>query len=214
MRKAAALAGIWIAALVVGTAVGAGDWEHWAGVDIAGALADGLTIRIAPEVRSREDFTTHYEGHFDTGIEWKVRKWLAVGPYYRHATQMKGESWQVEHRPHMDITLSWKFLGLRLGDRSRLAYRIIDKNESLRYRNRLMARFPERTPGGLRPYVGEEIFYDFDLGEINKNRLAVGFDFAVSTTTRLDISYLLESAKKSDHWSSANVLKTTLIIRP
>jgi hypothetical protein len=214
MRRAAAVGGIWIAALVLAASVVAGDWEHWAGLDMAGPLTDGLTIRIAPEVRSRDDFSTDYEGHFDAGIDWKASKWLSVGPYYRHVAQLKGRSWQVEHRPHLNVTISWNLLGLRLADRSRLEYRIFDEDQAFRYRNRLLVRPPERILRAVAPYLSDEPFYDLDTGEVNKNRLSAGFDFKVSATTRLDVSYLLESRKQADDWKVANIIKTTLKIRP
>ncbi len=62
----------------------------------------------------------------------------------------------------------------------------------------------------LSPYIADEIFYDFGIKGFNKNRIYVGIDFLVLKRIKFDLSYFLESNKKSDGCGNTNVIMTTL----
>jgi hypothetical protein len=203
------------ALLLPGSAVSvAGEWEYRARMEFTGPLEDHLAIRMTSEVRTGSGLKTHRESHFDLGLEWAVPQWLGIAPYYRNVTQKKGSAWVVEHRPHLNLTFRWSALGMRFGDRSRLEYRMIESANKMRYRNRLMLSFRPGWIPRLSPHLSSEPYYDFDAGEINKNRLIAGFDLKLRGPASLKIEYVLDSVKRPDRWHEVNSLLVALKYKP
>jgi len=58
------------------------------------------------------------------------------------------------------------------------------------------------------PYVSEEIFYDFRVGDFNQNRIAVGLSKEIGRNLGIGLYYMYKSNKKENSWSGANVLGT------
>ena len=215
MKRTLLFAGIVIAALTAGIGISAaGDWEYRGRLDMVGPVEKNLSLRVLTEVRSKNDLHTHNESHFDIGLDYRVLPWLAVGPYYRHVTEEKSGAWRVEHRPHLDASLRWRSLGLSFTNRNRLEYRMIEDNEAFRYRARLEFKTPAIMSGRGRPYFSGEMFYAFDVGEMNKTRLIAGLDVRVFGSISLGVNYVLDSVKRTTHWQDTNALTLVLKYRP
>jgi len=202
-----------LAVVGVGCAEAAG-WEYRGRVEMAGPVEKNLNLLVMTEIRSRNDLHTHNESHFSMGLEWKVNKWLALGPHYRHVTSEKVGVWRVEHRPYFDATLSWMSLGMSISNRNRLEYRMIEGYEAFRYRTRLTLKLPAAVLPGFQPYCSGEVFYAFDAGEINKTRLIAGFDLRVLGSVRLGVNYVLDSVKRAAYWQDLNALTVALKYKP
>jgi hypothetical protein len=188
----------------------ADDWEYWSQYEIVGSIAKNLDFRVKPELRYNNDFNDLYYMHFEMGVDWKVSKWLVLGPYYRHVNEKKRGDWTVEFRPHLNATFIWAYWGIDLSDRNRLEYRGREETQSFRYRNRLMAKLPKYTQFRIQPYVAEEPFYDFEENRWNKNRAYVGVEFPVVKTLKGGLFFIYESRLKNDKWTSASILGTSL----
>jgi len=189
------------------------DWEFWTHYELVNSVNDNLDFKVKPELRYNDDFSNHYYTHFDLGLDWKIKDWFILSPYYRHVEEKKSGVWTVEYRPHLSGTLKWEFLGLSFSDRNMLEFRIKEDDESFRYRNKLTLSLPEVTSFGIQPYVAEEPFYDFDVGQLNKNRLYAGCAFKMSKNLKAGLFYILESRKKSSNWTNVNVLGISLQYR-
>jgi hypothetical protein len=186
------------------------NWEYWTGYGFTDSISDNITINVVPELRYQGGFSDHYYTHIDMGLDWKINDWLVLGPYYRHVEEKKDDQWNVEYRPHFNVTLKANLLGLSVSDRNRLEYRIKDDEDFFRYRNKLTLKLQKATLFEVQPYVADEPFYDFDANEIDKNRDYAGFGFTIFNKLKADINYILESRKKADHWVDVNVLALSL----
>ena len=189
------------------------DWEFWSHYEVVSSVNDDLDFRVKPELRYNNDFSDHYYTHVDVGLDWKIKDWFILSPYYRHVEEKKSKDWTVEHRPHLSGTFKWELLGLSFCDRNMLEYRIKEDKESFRYRNKLTLSLPKVTRFGIRPYVTGEPFYDFDVGQFNKNRLYAGLAFKIAKNLKVGVYYILESRKKSSSWTNVNVLGVCLQYR-
>jgi len=192
------------------------DWEFWSHYEVVSSINDALDFKVKPELRYNNDFGNHYYTHVDVGLDWKIKDWFILSPYYRHVDEKKNEDWQVEHRPHLSGTFKWELFGLSFGDRNMLEYRIKEDKEDkdfFRYRNKLTLSLPKVTKFGIQPYVADEPFYDFDVNELNKNRLYAGLDFKTTKNIKVGVYYILESRKKSGSWTNVNVLGLSLQYR-
>jgi hypothetical protein len=192
----------------------ASEWEYRARMEFTGPVEEHLAIRMMSEIRSQSGFHSHKESHFDLGLEWTFSKWLGIAPYYRNVTLKKGSVWVVEHRPHLNLTLKWSALGMRLSDRSRLEYRMIESTRRTRYRNRFMVSLPPVLSTRISPHASTEPYYDFDSGRINKNRLIAGFDLKVWGPASLKLEYVLDSMRQADRWHDVNSLLVALKYKP
>ncbi|MGD9141858.1 MAG: DUF2490 domain-containing protein [bacterium] len=192
----------------------AGGWEYRGRVEMSGPVERDLSLKLMTEVRSRNDLATHNESHFDMGLEYNVRDWLSVGPYYRHVTASKNGEWTVEHRPHADATLAWRSLGLEFNNRNRLEYRMLEGAEFFRLRLRLMLSAAPGAVPGVKVYVSDEPFYDFRAGAFNKNRFIAGIDVKLLKTIKLGVNYVLDSTGSTGHWEDLNALALVLKYKP
>ena len=194
-------------------AIAADDQEYWSQFEIVGSIANKLDFRVKPELRYNNDISDLYYVHFETGVDWKINNWLVLAPYYRHVNEKKGEIWTVEFRPHLNAAFIREFWGINISDRNRMEYRGRESTQSFRYRNRLMAKLPKYTRFHIQPYTAEEPFYDFNEKRWNKNRAYIGVDFPVVKTLQGGLFFIYENRLKSDEWTSASILGTSLSYR-
>ena len=210
MRPAVVLGLILAGVAGVGPATADADWEYWSQYEVRWKVAEDAELRVKPELRFCDDFSDHYYWHMEVGLDYSLLSWLVVAPYYRHISTEGNGTWKTEKRPHANVTLAWSVKGVVLSDRNRLEYRIRTGKEVFRYRNRLWVKFPRKGPAGIQPFLGDEVFYDFDAEEINKNRAYAGFNIKVAAGLTADLYYILDSSSKHDEWRPTNIAATTL----
>ena len=190
-------------------ALAGNDWEYWSHYEVGGSINDNLDFKVKAELRYNDDFSNHYYNHIDFGLDWKLKDWFILSPYYLQVNEKNTNDWKIEYRPHLNATFKWKILGLSFSDRNRLEYRIKEDKKKFRYRNKLTVKLPKFTQFEIQLYIAEEPFYDFDVNELNKNRVYAGVDFKVVKYLNAGIYYIFESRKK-EAWTNVNVLGTTL----
>ncbi len=196
---------VWLAA---GTALA--DWEAWSGTSVRGAIDESTSFRCSTSFRRNEGLESLYFSMVELGLDRKLGSHVAVGVYYSHVNQRRGDVWLVEYRPHLNVTVAAGLGPFRASDRNRLELRTIEAESSVRYRNRLslfLVRF-DSTP--VRPYVAVEPFYDFDADELNKNRAYVGTGLSLPGGLGADLYYMYESRKKDGAWKGVPVAGATL----
>ncbi len=108
----------------------------------------------------------------------------------------------------------WKPVGFDISNRIRLEYRYYDyQSDACVFRNKLDIKFPWKfTRLAIRPMVADEIFYKFNGGELDENRLYAGFVFDVCRSLKGELCYMLRSNKDANisKWTSMNVLVAKL----
>jgi len=190
-----------------------GDFQYWNTESVSWEVKDNLKMKLEEEFRFGNNADTLYYQHSDIGVTYSgLASWLSLGINYRQIFEESGSSWLKENRPHFNVTAKGDFFDWGLSNRARLEYRNRQDNEDyFRYRNKLTIKTPFKfTKFSIQPYVADEIFYDFNVETLNRNRLYLGFTSKLFNQLKANIFYLWQSSEKSDKWNDANVLGTKL----
>lgn len=62
----------------------------------------------------------------------------------------------------------------------------------------------------FQPYLADELFYDFDVQQLNRNRVSAGAEFKIVGSLKAGLYYMLESRKAQGDWTAVNILGTNL----
>ncbi len=203
-----------LAVLMIAAPDASAEWQYRGRLDIASMVRKDLSLRVLTEVRSINDLHTQNESYFDIGVDYRFRKWLEFGPHYRHVTYEKGETWEVEQRPYVDMTFKLGPAGLAFSNRNRFEYRMKDGDDTFRYRTRLMLKMKAISARRIQPYFSDEVYYALSSGKIDKNRFIAGFEIGLPGSFSLGVEYVLDSMKKNDTWTDLNAILTALRYRP
>ncbi|NQU94682.1 MAG: DUF2490 domain-containing protein [Candidatus Omnitrophica bacterium] len=190
-----------------------GDFQYWNTENISYKINEDWKIKVEEEFRFGDGVSDFYYQHSDVGVTYAgLAEWLDVGVNYRLAFEEGSNGWEYENRPHFNATLKHKTDGFSLSNRGRLEWRMPENsNTKWRYRNKFTVGYPlELDQFKFTPYVADEVFVDFDAGELNRNRLYAGANFKIIKNLSLDVFYLWQFSKKSKHWISYNVLGTKI----
>ena len=108
------------------------------------------------------------------------------------------------------IKWQWNEFSFKL--RNRLEYRNIDGHESWRIREKIKVKRAFCFDGFyVTPYISEEIFYDFRVGDFNQNRVSIGLSTKIISSLEMSVYYLFKSNKKIGRWAHANILGTEFV---
>lgn len=189
-----------------------GDWQHWNRESVEGNITKDLKATIDIEFRFGDNCSELYHQYSELGLSYRLCGWFDLGLNYRQIYEKKGDTWGEENRPHLNATFTFRWLGLEFQDRNRLEYRVREgKDDVARYRNRLRLRFPVKwTHLKIQPYVADEIFIDFDQGELNRNRLYLGAAGNLVKPLKLDLYYLWQSSESSGTWLDCHIIGSKL----
>ncbi|MBN3038094.1 MAG: DUF2490 domain-containing protein [Candidatus Omnitrophica bacterium] len=190
-----------------------GDFQCWHTGSITWKTAQNWNLKWEQEFRFGDNADDYYFWHSDLSATYSgFADWFDIGIGYRQIFEEKGNDWQEENRPQLDATLKFMLNSFKISNRGRLEYRNKpDADNSFRYRNKLTLTFPFKlTRFKIQPYVADEVFADFDVGEMNRNRLYCGFNLEPVEHLKIELYYLWQESKKSGNWSDCNVLGTKL----
>ncbi len=182
------------------------DWQCWYHYKASLDLKDNVVISVAPEFRCK-DYLDKYYTHIETGLDWKIKKWISVNVSYRHIFTRQDKDWNQEYRPQVNLTLMHTLNKCKLSNRCRIEYRVRNDENSFRYRNKTSCKLPIITLLHIGPYFAEEFFYDFQVDRINKNRIYAGVEFPLGQKFGAITSYILESNMQNNSWLGINILK-------
>lgn len=190
-----------------------GDFQYWNTESISKKLSQHWEVTLEEEFRWGDNASNPYYNHTDLGFNYSgFATWLELGLNYRHINEDKNSDWQVENRPHINATLKCSIYDIVFSSRARLEYRNREDAENYwRYRNKFNIKLPLKlTALKIQPYIADEIFYDFDVETLNRNRLYGGFSFKIVKNLKGEVYYLWETTEKSDKWNDAHVLGTKI----
>lgn len=193
-----------------------GDFQYWNTEAISWKISDDWKLSLEEEFRYANAAKDVYYQHSDLGFTYSgLAKWLDLGANYRQVYEENKNRWLAENRPHLNATLKWKIDEWSFSNRSRFEYRNREDREDFwRYRNKFTLKTPFKVTGfSIQPYIADEVFYDFDVETVNKNRLFGGFELSLTKNLKADIYYFWESSEKNDDWNDTNTLGTKLTLQ-
>ena len=188
-----------------------GGWQYWNTESIEGKVVnvgkdwlDSISAAAEAEFRWGDNASKLYYYHGDLGITLNklFADWFSLGLNYRQVYEIKNDNWTTEYRPHLNGTIKIKCQGWELSNRSRIEYRDTGSYNDWRFRNKITLKFPWKfTQWEICPYIADEIFYDFHVDELNRNRLYSGLNIGklfLLDHIKGDIFFLWQSTKKPD----------------
>lgn len=194
------------------------DFQWWTSAGASFDINKDWKCAFEDEFRLGDDAGEFYYHHSDLGFVYgSLADWIDLGFNYRQIferTDSEGE-WKQENRPHLNVTLKGKFLGLGVSNRARFEYRDReDQEDHWRYRNKFTIKAPvELTELKLKPYVADEVYVPLNDDNISRNRLYAGVSFDVFENMTGEVFYLWQSSRSSGDWNDINVLGTRLKFR-
>lgn len=190
------------------------DWEYKSKYSISFPIIDRWEGSVISESRYRGDMSDHYYSHLEVTLSYQYLDWLELGTNFRYISRSTSDGWKRENRPSINAEIQLCWADFELSDNNKLEYRIREDNEDIfRYKNKLKIEYPLNwTELKISPYASEEIFLDFDVGQLNGYRLEAGFSAQPLNNTELCIAYQFGNDKKSGDWTDVNYLVTYLKI--
>jgi len=163
--------------------------------------AMGIKMSGQIDHRTTEEKGWHYR-HYDIGGSFPIAKSWTAAIQYRSVYTLKNGDWVLEKRPHAQIQKTLNTSSVKWTIKSRQEYRIKDaKDPTFRNRVRIMAK-SNSSWKKLKPYIGNEFFYDMDINKYNKNRLLIGFDLTQFEFGTPSIAFRHITALSNDSWKT------------
>jgi hypothetical protein len=190
------------------------DWTYKSKYSVSFPVIDKWDGSVISESRYKDDMSDHHYSHLEVALSYDFLDWLEIGTNYRYISRTTDDGWRRENRPSIYAELKWNWADFEFSNNNKLDYRIREDNEDIfRYKNKLKIEYPaEWTALKISPYASEEIFCDFDIGQLNGYRLEAGFSMQLMKNSELCIAYQFGNDKKSDEWTDTNYLITYLKI--
>lgn len=150
--------------------------ELWPRVNVYVPLNEKSQLFFLFAVTKAEETRENTEAQFGAHIDYTVNKRLVLRAGYRYRFSLDEADPFKEHRPILEQTYREQLpLRIRLSDRNREDFRIINGDFSFRYRKRLMLEREFLLPGrSLTPYASVEVYHDSRFNVWNRNRLTAG----------------------------------------
>lgn len=182
------------------------SWEYFSQYKVSLKTGKKTAVVLKPELRFEDNMSHFYYQHAELGLDYKLNPRITLGIYYRPIKKLSGEKWQREDRPHLNVSLKWEKLDMS----NRLEYRIKESDTYFKYRNRVRFNFPEVTFFQIKPYIADEIFYDFEESSLNKNRIYFGANINVSQKIKGGLFYIYESSLDGGSRQGVNIAGTSV----
>lgn len=182
--------------------------ELWQAAKVSKHLNDTYTLSVESDFRSFNMGEQLKYYHGDIGISFPLIANVKLSINFREVFELKNETWKQEHRPHGTLSTKMKLGKLDISARTRFEYRMKqDKNPVIRNREMITVKFGKGfTLLKLVPYAADEIFYDFEESELNRNRFYVGFEIKSISFMKAIVYYLQQNDLKDDEWKPTNIV--------
>ena len=190
-----------------------GDFQYWSAASASFKPGEKLTAKIEEQFNFGDNAGDFFYQHLDIGFAYSgLAHWLEAGINYRQIFEEKNGDWKKENRPHASITLKWEKFDAKFSNRFRFEYRDKeDSKDTWRFRNKFIINAPWLVTGlKIRPYLADEIYYDFEAQALNRNSIFAGFNLAPFDKFNAEIYYALQKTKSDNKWTSVNILGTKL----
>lgn len=190
-----------------------GDWGYAQINYFKKTLNEDWSVQSRSQVTLRDDFDEFYFWFIDAGLAYSISPSWRIEAAYRHAVWNISDEWEVERRPLINLFWSAKPKDIRIQNQARLEYRYYtwDKQNDFRFRNRTRLEFPwEVLPGGIKPFIEEELFIGKNSGKLEMNWVTTGLYWKGSKPIKLKVGYRWFAIRVNNEWENRNQLVTGL----
>jgi hypothetical protein len=191
------------------------DWEYWSRYSAEVPITKEVSYVIKPEWRMKNDMSYRYLFKLEQAINFKLGKYLEIAPYYVWQENKTAKGPDRTNLSYLDLTGKIplkEFFDMKIIDRLRWQYNYDKGLTTWRNFSRLTKVY-KIGKFELSPFVEDEIFYDAKLERFNENWASAGASFMVGKNINVGVSYLLDTKKKDNDWSYANVLVTSASLK-
>ena len=165
-----------------------------------------LGLNLKGEIDLRTNDSGPFHRHYDAGFSLPFLDTWSLSIQYRSVFRKKDGQWDLEKRPHVTIEKVIVSNKVKWSLKSRQEYRIRkNRDDALRNRIRIMAKSQYRF-FNLKPYIGNEFFYDMEKNEYNKNWTVFGFDLNKKSFGTPSIYYKYVLDLIDNRWQSSYML--------
>ncbi len=178
------------------------EWNSWTNISLTKNINKKLSLSFSPEVRFTEQFKVD-EYFFETGLEYKLFKFLNIGGNYRYiVNERETKSTEYFGRLALDLTGKYSLKKLEFQLRTRYCqYNDFDADEDsndpyLRYRLKLKYNISKLK---IKPSIAMELFQQLNDNEITKTRTTVGLDYKINKTQKIGVKYLIQNYLNEDY---------------
>jgi hypothetical protein len=183
------------------------DNQFWHVEKLSRPINDALTVILHQDLRNRNNGKELYYLHSDLGLALRTSSTVTLGFYFREVMTRQGNGWGEEHRPYVQATIKPSLALVKFSARARLEYRILPDERKFRNRNLVTVKAGRSfTRYKLVPYVADEIFYDLEKQEMNRNRFYIGVEFGHLFQIKPTLYLMRQSSLKDGRWDYFDVL--------
>jgi len=199
---------VFVGILTTINAQGFDDNQFWHAEKFQKKINEKTSLSLEQDFRSFNMGEQLKYYHGDIGISFPLIANFKLSVNFREVFEWKGDTWKQEHRPHGTVSTKMKFGPLGVSARSRFEYRMKqDKDPVIRNRDLVSIKFGKGfTPLKLVPYIADEIFYDLEESELNRNRFYVGCEIKSISFMKTAIYFLQQNDLKNEAWEVTNVV--------
>ncbi len=191
------------------------DWEYWSRYSFEAPITKKISYLIKPEWRMKNDMSYRYLFKLEQAINFKLGDYFEIAPYYVWQENKTAKGTDSSNLSYLDLTGKIplkEVFDVKIIDRLRWQYNYDKGLTTWRNSTRLTKAF-RVGKFEFSPFIEDEIFYDTKLDKFNENWASAGVSLALNKHANIGISYLLDTKKKGDDWSYANVLVTSFNLR-
>lgn len=182
--------------------------EFWQVIKTSKPIMETYTLQMETDYRFLDMGDQLKYFHGDLGLIFPLIANFKLGLNFREVFEWKENSWIQEHRPHGSIMSNLQLWKFDVSARSRFEYRMKqDKDPAIRNRDILTIKYGKKiTPLNLVPYVADEIFYDLEENELNRNRLFIGVEIQRIKWLKTMVYLMQQMDLKDATWESTNII--------
>ncbi len=149
----------------------------WLEGAVRGKLAESVTLGINEQMRYLETGGFQYYRHTELSVDWAFARQWSIAPAYRHImARSRNSGWIAQPMWQLNLNnkTAWGLAEFRT--RLRITYIHLDQLDDLTdFRPKVtLLPFQGWTAWNTRPYLSDELIYNFEDNLIYRNRLSIG----------------------------------------
>jgi len=212
-----------IAATLVGLflitgAFAAGDNKYYSEFAFKHKLNDKFDLFFTPEFRFNDDMSNFYYYSLRIGSTFHAHKNLDLALAYRFLQNKVAGNWDQNDVQYIEMLAipKIKLGGFDISDANKLERRYYENaRDRWVYRNLLTFAYPTKI-GNFEfiPYVSEEIYYDFDIDEMNLNWATLGANKKINKYLTVGLYFRDETSRvgTSSKWVTNYILGSNVTV--
>tara|TARA_B110000014_G_C20028077_1_gene533762 strand:- start:187 stop:825 length:639 start_codon:yes stop_codon:yes gene_type:complete len=172
---------------------------------------NNLNLIIASENRFKSDDI--YYRQYEIGINYPFNfliEDLNLNFNLKYAYTKSNNDWSLEKRPHIQISKIFSMPNTYIELRTRHEYRLKSDNQETA-RNRVRIKVTSKNKiFNMKPFVSNELYYDFDEKELTTNRLEAGASILLKNKTEASFYYKLVTDLEDSRWEHNHSITLSL----